>query len=253
MISSWQIWVSAGADYESFSQCLGGDDIKLSTSDDPETGVVFYAYSRHLDCCGNVDVLKARVFGLQVFLNGAKRLAEKDSETLPISFYAIHDGRQRVDIDSSGFDDFPFCSTPHIELNEEIKAFQNPKRHYVSHLIQLSKTCKYLRSLLIYSGLIDSRETKSRIMSWNMLYKMHDTIKTACKEYNYKRDDFITNTDLNRFKASCNNFGVIGIYARHGITAGRKPKGTISDFSEASKLIYTYSYNFLQHHIIHNG
>lgn len=248
--TDWEIHVSAGGDFEDFGHKMGGTDIRFSTSCESDTGMLYSAYSRHVDCCKSLDSKFSRIFSLEVFLNGARRFHESNWNVYPIRFYEVNDGSRTYKIDSTGFDDYPFCTSPEPVIRAtEDSGFLDPNRHYVSKLIHESKNCRFIRALLIDSGLISTHKTTSRILSWNLLYKMLDTVKTSlCHDGQQVSPGFISKTDLKKFTSSCNTVAALGVYARHGITGHARSKATVTDFNEAADIIFPMCRDFLRKH-----
>lgn len=247
--TNWEIHVNAGSDFEDFGHSMGGTDIRFSTSCESNTGMLFSAYSRHVDCCESLDSKLARIYSLQVFLNGARRFFEQDWDVYPITFYEAYDGESIYKINEVGFDDYPFCTSPEPDLTSDKSGFYDPNRHYVSRLINESKKCRFIRALLIYSGLIKTNETSNRILAWSLLYKMLDTVKTSLSNESVKLEpDLISHFDLKKFTGSCNTVETLGVYARHGITMQSRPKATVTDFKEAADIIFPMCRKFINKH-----
>lgn len=247
--TNWEIHVHAGSDFEDFGDSMGGTDIRFSTSCESNTGMIFSAYSRHVDCCESLDSKLARIFSLGVFLNGARRFWQASWDIYPITFYEANDGKSIYKIDATGFDDYPFCSSPEPDISLDKSGFLDPNRHYVSKLIHESKNCRFIRALLIDSGLINTNETSNRILAWSLLYKMLDTVKTSLKNDGESLSPtLISKNDLKKFTGSCNTVATLGVYARHGITEQTRAKATVTDFKEAADIIFPMCREFIKKH-----
>ena len=245
---NWTIHANGGSNYESLADKLGGNDIALAYKDDC-CGIHFFAFSHHIDNLTDIALISNRIFSLEIILNGARRLSSYFDDLYPIRFTGFTDGNQSHEVSPFSFEDTPFRSD--LWIDQQATGSKDPKRHQVSQLIQLAKSDDIIKALIIDAGFIRTVDLRDRIMSWNLLYKMIDTIKAGCKRDQINFKDLTSGSDLGRFTASCNNMAVIGHNARHGIKPTKAPTKILTDFEDASLIVFDICSKFLDLSLIH--
>jgi len=228
-------------DYEHLAHGFKNNDIYLGlTYDklDQHYGVVF---SAHIETLDSVEKIAKRLFSLQILLTGARfiNLTHETHRRIEFDKFEIeeHDflpnGVHNVYADT--IEEYPFDGTE----EENIK---NPNLHIActldSMLFSLSKIDYIIRDLLFQAGMIRTYQSFEKISTWNILYKIVDTVKYGCEKISIDIKDLIESGDLERFTSACNNTLVLGINARHGLKFKDKPKKEpIVDINEAVNLI----------------
>lgn len=240
-------------DYEHLAHGFKNNDIYLGlTYDklDQHYGVVF---SAHIETLDSVEKIAKRLFSLQILLTGARfiNLTHETHRRIEFDKFEIeeHDflpnGVHNVYADT--IEEYPFDGTE----EENIK---NPNLHIActldSMLFSLSKIDYIIRDLLFQAGMIRTYQSFEKISTWNILYKIVDTVKYGCEKISIDIKDLIESGDLERFTSACNNTLVLGINARHGLKFKDKPKKEpIVDINEAVNLILCLAKKFVIQYI----
>lgn len=220
--------------------------------------IIFSAYSPHIENLMTRKDLNRRLVSLNILVNGALFIAM--AKTIPrITFQNYHVENSTLGIEpnsstslwSDSIEEYPF------EYNEE-HYLQNPNiklpADLDSVLFGVAKINFVVRTLLFQAGVIFNNGVLDKILTWNTLYKMVDTIRHGCKEIGVDINDFIESKDLERFTSACNNPTVLGIYARHGGHA-KEPKRVqpITNLDEALALILCLANRFAKKYITTKG
>lgn len=241
-----EIYVSAGSYFPSFSNHFSGNDILFWYENDDHCGMRFSASSPHVDELSDSQQISARLYSLSLLVNGAHRLEQGRCIPCPIEFTGCEGLGYSA---SPPFDDYPFTADSRDAPMPDGAA--DPRQRLSSHLLFLSKKDDSLRSLLFLVGLLSKSSSVERILSWNTLYRVKDTVKTLCKEVGLPLDRYVDMSELGRFAAACNNMSVVGIYARHGHSSNKPPPPTkvMADLDEAEALIVGMASRFVRDYV----
>lgn len=228
---NWEIAVSAGSYFPSLTYSFDGQDIQLAYEND-DMGMQFFAYSRHIEGLSKPDEVAARLSSLQLLLNGALRVAAGGYYPAPISFLEFSSKSSgRHSAISNEFEVNPFVAQP---------ARGPMVRHPVdaaSMILNQSTHDSSLRQLLFLCGLISDDSPASRILSWGTLYRILDTLKFLAKDTAIDFKSLVDAEKIERFTAACNNMSVLGIFARHGLSANPPPTRILTNLDEAMDLL----------------
>lgn len=119
----------------------------------------------------------------------------------------------------------PFPDNIATDLNEKNKL---KKSHFIAYSAFLSKSEKDVQSLLLLAG---------NKLNWITLYAIYDTLKFYSLDFDkLTTKSGFTQNDIKAFTGTANNFGLLGINARHGEMGWGKPTKTMS-IQDAKKLI----------------
>jgi len=245
----WEISVSAGSNYSSLADSFCGNDISLCYEND-YLGIQFFAHSYHIDEIDDPIHVAQRLYSLELLLNGALRATSwKRINTIPIQFtgFALCEVGCRYSIYAEDIEENPFSQNP--ELDKDHSVYDNPRKNYSSYLFNLAKIDPNLRGILFLLGLISTNSTIEKILTWGTLYKIFDSVKYHSKKIGIPIDKLVDVSKLESFKAACNNMSILGLYARHGVTANPPPTKVIIDISEAINLISTMAANFCKRYV----
>lgn len=242
----WIIDVRAGSYFQSLASRLGGSDIHVYAGEDSETGHNFQASSPHADKISSPGPAGKRIYSLNVILNGALRVSGLSLSQKPVTFSRFWDSdRGSVHrVETNLLEERPLSDEPPSDANNT-KTEWGPEVHRVSHLLHLSKRHESVRHILIFAGLLSQETTIEKIHSWNMLYRIYESIRHFCNQYGWDLHILVGEDDLNRFTGACNNMSAVGLYARHGVTNRSAPSDYISDLRSASKVILEMAERFL--------
>ncbi|MCR9226622.1 MAG: hypothetical protein NXH90_04265 [Flavobacteriaceae bacterium] len=100
--------------------------------------------------------------------------------------------------------------------------------HFITYSAFLSKSEKDVQSLLLLAG---------NKLNWITLYAIYDTLKFYSADFAalVTKCDY-TQNDINAFTGTANNFGLLGINARHGEKGWSQPSNTMS-LQDSKKLV----------------
>ncbi len=119
----------------------------------------------------------------------------------------------------------PFPDNLVTDANEKTKL---KKSHFIAYSAFLSKSEKDVQSLLLLAG---------NKLNWITLYAIYDTLKYYSQQFdNLTTKCGYTQNDIKAFTGTANNFGLLGINARHGELGWGKPTKTMN-LQDAKKLI----------------
>ena len=237
MPHKWEIHVNAGSYYPDLSNNFFGNDIHLSYENDDHCGMQFSAYSPHIDELTDANAVAARIFSLQLLLNGALSIESGRRNPVPVSFDSFHnlEGGNSSRACYSPIEEYPFRADSPSEPRPA--GAMDPKRRVASYLLYLSKSDESIRNLLFLAGLLANNSPVETILSWATLYRIHDCAKTYSADLGIAYDSLADKTEIERFTAACNNMSILGLNARHGETRNKPPKRVMTDYEEAEGLI----------------
>ena len=239
-----EIYVSAGSYFPDFSNHFPGNDIFFWYENEDHCGMRFSASSPHVDELNDSQAISARLFSLSLLVNGALRLERGRCIPYPIEFT----GCEGLGYSAfPPFEDYPFTADSRDAPMPDGAA--DPRQRLSSHLLFLSKKDDSLRGLLFLVGLLSRNSSLERILSWNTLYRIKDTVSTLCRECGFALDNYVNTNELERFTAACNNMSVMGIFARHGQTANKPPTRIMTDLDEAEALIVGMASRFIRNYL----
>lgn len=245
----WEIGVSAGSYYPGLTQDFWGNDLFLEFENDV-MGMQFYAFSYHIDELDNEDDVACRLFSLETLLNGALRLSYSSSIlAAPVRFtcFAMCDGGPRHEVYASNIEHDPFSHNPEIDRME--CSSRPAKGRLPSRILNLCKQDVALRTLVFHVGLVSINSTLEKILAWNTLYKIYDSVNFHATTNNYDFAQMGDQKRIKQFTAACNNSLLLGVYARHGDQGWGQPKAAITDLNEAIDVILELARNFCRTHI----
>ena len=207
----------------SLTSSWNSKDLLFTLDTDYYERPIISAYSHHIESIRVEKDLIKRIISLNVLVNGALFIA--NATYIPriefINYYienkTINDKIQK---NSFGFwsdtiEEYPFNNDESYYIIQENRNLSE-KDSLGSMLFSISKFDSIIRNLLFQAGLIFNNGINDKILTWNTLYKMVDTIKAGCKDINLDYKTLIDESSLEKFTASCNNPTVIGIFSRHG-------------------------------------
>jgi len=236
-------------DYEHLTQRFHNNDISLSYDHDHLEQLYGVIFSNHIESLNNIDKIARRLFSLQTLLTGARfiELGHETHRRIQFDKFKLEghnmlpDGIHKVHADS--IEEYPFEGTE--EENQKKPNIYLPA-DLDSVLFSVSKIDYIIRNLLFQAGMIRTYKSSDKILTWNTLYKIADTVKFGCGEIGIKIEDLIDNSDINRFTSACNNALVLGINARHGLNKKNKipKKQPITDINQAVDLILCLAKKF---------
>lgn len=243
----WEIAVSCGSYYLSLCSYMRGNNISLCYDD--EQGMVFYAFSHHVDELVDPKMAASRFFSLGLLLNGAIRVAWRRVPEIPISFGELYSYSPRVRqyAVADVIDEYPFSNSE--VPTDAFSTLDAIKSHRPSYLLHLAKTDTFLRHLLFCVGMISDKTQIERIHTWATLYKVLDSIKTGCRELGIRLDSLCELSEVERFTAACNNESVLGLSARHGLRQNTPPHRVMTSLDEATVFMVTLAGDFVEKHI----
>ena len=259
MLNDYEIEIIVGDHVylESMTQSWKSYDLIFTCEYDHLEQIIFSAYSPHIEKLKTKKDLNRRLVSLNILVNGA--LFVSSAKTIPrISFNNYHVENRSLDIETNGMslwsdviDEYPFeHSEEHYKQSPNIKL----PADLDSVLFSIAKLDFIIRTLLFQAGVIFNNSVTDKILTWNTLYKMVDTIRHGCKEIDKNIEDLIESKDLERFTSACNNPTVLGVYARHGGSA-KEPKRIqpITNLDEAIELILCLANRFAKIYIMAKG
>jgi len=212
---------------------------------------IFSAYSLHIEELRTQKSIVTRIKSLNILLNGAlnitynysiRRINFKNYRARNIS---ISDSINLFT--SELLEEFPFNGT-----EEQYQKNPNLARNdsFESYLFSIAKADFIVRTLLFQAGIINTYSINEKILTWNTLYKIVDTVTMGCKEINISINDLIYKKDLKNFTQSCNNPFILGINARHGKGDKNQIISTpLTDINRAIELILCLAKQFLNQYL----
>ena len=223
---------------------------------------IISAYSPPIDGIKNEKDLIKRVLSLNILVNGSLFVAAAKT-MIKVEFinYHIEDKSISDTIQKDGYssfwsdtiEEYPFHNDESYYLINENRNLPK-KADLDSMLFSISKFDFIIRTLLFQAGLIFNNGINDKILTWNTLYKMVDTIKAGCSDINLDYKTLIDETSLEKFTAACNNPTVIGIFSRHGGTGKPIKRITpITDLNEAINLILCFANRFSKVYVTTKG
>jgi hypothetical protein len=219
-------------------------DITIALVDEDEGGQYIFA-SYHLNKTENIIEAWGKAKSLLSMYNGANRVFYFDPK--PVADYiSIYSNDELQDMYQSHEDAFLFSDNRHSKITPyekgeitQIEPFDdsidfiqkrkmNPAVSPVTHSIFLAKTNPDVCSLLLLVG---------NNLDWISLYSILDTLKY----YETNFDAFLatsgcSKTSVSKFTGTANNFGLLGVSARHGERGWAQPQQTMN-LKEAQSLI----------------
>lgn len=228
---------------------MGGNDISFCYEHDEHTSYVFFAFSPHIDGLADHQAISNRLATLQVLLNGILRFTSGRPDFFPTIFdgYAESSGHGSYrKISPNRLEEYPF------DKNVNTDSFHSPHKETTadldSHLLSLCKSDECLLFLFILIGLVQVRTFEERILTWNNLYKLVDSVKHYAASHHWKISEFVDTKQLNGFTGACNNVSVTGIHARHGQMGWNTPTFTL-DLDQSIELIFGMTRSFIRKYL----
>jgi hypothetical protein len=223
-------------------------DIIVAREDEDDKPPHCFLTSPHLTELKNPEEIWARALALIQIYNGSNNLLynpNREYETIErqkISkiyvwedYSEISPNRTLNILPSQPFDnkliDFPVTKT--MVSNDKLIKLGMVKANKRIHAIYLSKSNDDVKNLLLQLG---------NGLDWINLFCILDTIKYYSSLINKKFFDetltnaSLTSADIKAFRATANNFGLIGLSARHG-NLGWSPPKRIADLEESRSTI----------------
>jgi hypothetical protein len=236
----WEIVVRSGSYYPALCHSFGRNDFGFACDD--ERGMLFFAYSYHIDDLDDPAEVGRRLFSLELLLNGALRIESQSANIFPTTFpeFAAADGGVTHIVDPSSFDEYPFNSDPAID--RDVVYIGN---RLAAKLINLAKRDDAIRTLLFLFGMVRLNSPFEKMVSWGTLYRILDTVKYYAKEGKLacaKLDD----KRVKEFTAAVNSMSILGLNARHGVSGNAPPKHVINDLNSACILMLEIATEFLE-------
>ncbi len=207
---------------ESLTRSWKSEDLYFYMDHDRHEQPIYSAYSPHIDNIINERDLIKRILSLNILVNGALFVAAAQT-MIKVEFtnYHIEDKNIRDTIQKDGYssfwsdtiEEYPFHNSESYYIINKNRNLPK-KADLDSMLFSISKFDFIIRTLLFQAGLIFNNGINDKILTWNTLYKMVDTIKAGCSDINLDYKTLIDETSLEKFTAACNNPTVIGILSR---------------------------------------
>jgi len=241
-------------DYEHLTQRFKNNDIILNHGHDHLEQLYGVVYSKHIEALQSEQDIAKRLFSLQILLTGARfvELAQETHRRIKFDGFEIENHKSLANgfykVYADSIEEYPFNG-------KEEDNITNPNLYLPcdldSMLFSLSKIDHIVRSLLFQAGMIRTYQSFEKILTWNTLYKIVDTVKYGCKQIDIDINTLVDSTDLNRFTSACNNALVLGINARHGLDPKNKQpkKEPITNIDEAVNLILCLAKMFVIQYI----
>lgn len=243
----WEIIVYSGSYYPALSHTFISPDINLAYESD--MGSQFSAYSCHIDELDEPMAVSKRLYSLELLLNGALYIASSKLYESPIKFdhfYKIEGGSFNPTWTDS-IEEYPFSIN--LQTNMSCLDYRRLQSCFPSYLVYLSRYSDELRTILFLCGMISRRTPLENILTWSTLYKIMDTVKYYSKQINIEIKNIVDITELEKFKATCNNMSILGLNARHGVSGNKPPTNVMTDINEAITLILKMTNLFVQEFI----
>lgn len=223
---------------------------------------IFSAFSPHIEHIKTEKELARRILSLNILVNGAMFVADAKTRTkIEFTNYYIEDKDFDKTIEKNAYagfwtdtiEEYPFENDEEFYLIKENRNL--PKRADLdAMLFSISKFDYIVRTLLFQAGVIFNNGINDKILTWNTLYKMVDTVKAGCKDIGIDYKILIEEASLEKFTAACNNPTVLGVYARHGgIGKNITRIQPITQIEEAISLILCFANRFSQMYVTHKG
>lgn len=244
-------------DYEFLNQRFKNNDIVLSYEYDYHDQLYGVVFSRHIESLDSTKAISKRLFSMQILLNGARFivLGHETRKRIEFNQFQIKNHTtlldQTIKIHSDSIEEYPFNGDEEENLTSPDFALPCDLD---SLLFTASKIDHVIRALLFQAGMIRTYNTFDKILTWNTLYKIVDTVKYGCREISIAIDTLIDEDSLERFTSACNNALVLGVNARHGLNARQTPRKTpITDIEEAVNLILCLAHRFAVQYVQAKG
>ncbi|WP_027004026.1 hypothetical protein [Hugenholtzia roseola] len=202
-----------------------------------------YFLSKHLNDLEAPKELWARSLALVSIYNGVKNLSFNPTSELDspsnmkiVSLHIWDDTFENITPNDSFniSQDKPFSDSL---LNQDLtKGFGS-----VSQIIHLAKSKVDVLNLLLQLG---------NGLDWVSLYSVLDSIKYYSKQIDKKQFNKIlkvsgfTNDNLKEFTGTANNYGILGVKGRHGVTGTKIPTSTMT-ITDAQNFILKISKTYL--------
>lgn len=124
------------------------------------------------------------------------------------------------------------------KINTPLLPFEPPDSHFINNSIYKSRKEMKIRNLLLQFG---------NGLSWVNLYAILDSLETYCSKNKFSEilsNSGVSKSDLNAFTGVANNFGLLGVIARHGDKQFEEPKKKIN-LKESQVLILKITLEYL--------
>ena len=237
-----------GSYIKSLLSSFNSKDLYFNLEYDDYEQVILQGFSPHIEKITSERFLIKRIISLNILLNGALFIASLNSNQ-KVKFES-YETKNDIGINKDNYYGF------WTDTIEEYP-FENNEEYYLANknlpleadldvmLFGIAKFDYIIRTLLFQAGFIYNNGIHDKILTWNTLYKMVDTIKFGCKEEDIDFEEMIDKNSLNRFTAACNNPTILGIYSRHG-GKGKEIKKfqSLEDIEQAISLILCFAKNF---------
>ena len=220
-----------------------GHDLSIVCIEEDDRPPHCYFTSPHLSKLEEPKEIWARALSLITLYNGVSNLNfNPENEIDDISDLKI----VRMYIWENNKDITPFDKNDIIQsyafddkliLDEKRLA----KKNRNAYLINLAKSEKDILYILLQLG---------NGLNWVNLYSIYDTVKTFSVNINKKHFETVitnsghTTTNLNAFTGTANNFGILGVDARHGELGFGTPKKTLT-LKESQKIILSLCNSYI--------
>lgn len=220
-----------------------GHDLSIVSIEEDDRPPYCYFTSPHLSNLDEPKEIWGRALSLINLYNGASNLNfNPENEIADISDLKIVKmfiWENYKDITPFDKDDIiqSYAFDNKVILDEKVLSKTNRN----AYLINLAKSKKDILYILLQLG---------NGLTWINLYSIYDSIKTFSYEIDEKHfESVVTNSgnsiaDLKAFTGTANNFGFLGVDARHGELGYGTPKKTLT-LKESQKLIISLCNSYI--------
>ena len=235
-------------------QALGdhfdGPDYFIVKHDEDERPPTYSFGSPHLNSLVEPSEIWARGMGLRSLVNGALNLDFNPtnyffSSSNLLTFSNLYIAKEDRDITPRAYyeipQSYPYCS---VYIQKAFPQDAQPVGVRAKAIFE-SRSNEKIRTLLLQLG---------NGLDWVNLYSILDTVQTFCKQAGTKefskvlKKCSLTDDDVGAFTGTVNNYGVLGVSARHGITKNTKPPKRIATISESQSIVIQIANAYLEMH-----
>lgn len=222
---------------------LVGVDISIVRIEDDGLPPVFYFTSRHLDDLIDLSDVWAKGLYLLALYKGACNIYTYDpfsnydfENRLKLDRLYYWENKHLAPIDSYLINpEDPFTEE---KINTPLLSFEFPNSKIIVNSIYKSRKEMKIRNLLLQFG---------NGMGWINLYAILDSLETYCPKNKF--DKILSNCEISKgqlktFTRTANNFGLLGVFSRHGDKKFAPPKKTMN-LKEAQSLIIKITREYL--------